>query len=181
MTEIPEVDLHAKNPREQEPTDFKHIVLLFDRGEEQINGATLEKIVTERFGENDKNVIIHHLSGGVYKDGGIYPCMVDSCFRFIDKNTTKEYRPKKWYVETPSDNHTTEDLHKTARLWQESTDVSERDSLFCGLVEQIHPKPQDWDAAEKETIQQMNFILLRYNQQIEIWMSPKRLARLQIS
>ncbi len=182
MTDIPEVDLHAKNPREQEPTDFQHIVLLFERGDDEINHEELVKIVKDLTKKNTNAIMIHHLSGGDYKNGGMYPCIVNSCFNL---NTDREFRPKKWYVENPSSNHTVEGLRETARLWHESVDVSERESMFGDLVGKIHTKPQNWDAAEKETLDRMNFVLLRYKKEIKVWMSPNRLARatrdLQIS
>jgi len=36
---------------------------------------------------------------------------------------------------------TVEGLRKTARLWREADDASERDSLFSGMVEEIRAKP----------------------------------------
>lgn len=138
MTEIEEVDLHAKNPREQEPTDFQHIVLLFERGEEEISHEELVKIVNDRTPKKYEGVMIHHLSGGEYKNGGLYPCLVKSSFKL---ESSKEFRPKKWFVETPKNEET-------------------------------------WKNTEKETLDRMNDVLLRYKKEIKVWVSPNRLARM---
>jgi len=161
-TETSEPDLHALDPRELEPTDYKHAVVLLKRGESPLSRDQLEKIVFQQVGEHP-DVIVHFLYGGRHEDGGLYPSLTQAC----SPPNKKAYRPKYWHVEEPYTMVPDEPAPKLTRISEEKS------GSYKMKKEAIeNPTPGDWEKEEKKTIKKMREILIMGGNTIEPWFSP---------
>ena len=158
-----EPDLHAKDPRELEPTDFKHVVVLLKRGESPLSRDQLEKIVKEKAGDHP-DIIVHFLCGGRHENGGLYPSLTLVC----SPPDRQEYRSRYWHVEEPAV-IVSPDTKKIP---------GKRYRIFHGPPKEVweiveNPDSSMWKIEEQKTLKKMREILTRGGNVIEPWMSPQ--------
>ena len=154
-----EIDASTVEKTEQEPDlsfpllehkgqrEHINVVLLFTRGENEPKNDELINVIKQKIGGNaeGKPVIVHFLTGGIYKKGGLYPteCVRRACFKTNKALTVVEhdYTPLSWYVETPKDPE--------------------------NVVE--------WNRTEEETLSRMRSVLTADGKTIKPWISNGRL------
>ncbi len=160
--EPPEPELHGSDPRELEPRDFKHVVVLLKRGDSPLSRDQLENIVHQKVGEHP-HVIVHFLYGGRHSEGGMYPSLTQVC----SPPDKQEYRSRYWHVEEPavllSPDNAQEKSGKRYRIYHgPPKEVWE-------IVE--NPDAAMWKIEEKKTLKRMREILTMDGTVIDPWFS----------